>query len=312
MNNKLLKRIINPRLILLDILNLKLCRNIPDHLFLKIKYRLRMGKNLHLSNPITFNEKIQWLKLYDRKPEYTRMVDKYEVRHYVKDVIGEEYLIPLLGVYNSFNDIDFEGLPNQFVLKPNHTSGDIFICLDKSQIDFVKLRKQVHRWLKRDYFWVHREWPYKNIKPRILCEKYLVDGSGNPPKDYKFMCFNGKVKCICVCSDRHSSDGLKIDFYDPDWNVMPVRRKMFPPSGKNNKPNNYQKMIDIAEKLSAGTIFLRVDLYDVDNKLYFGELTFYPASGYGEFEPESYDYLFGNWIELPTIQGKICSIKPNV
>jgi hypothetical protein len=192
MFRKAVKGFRNPKLILLYLLNFKVFRIIPDKMYLKIKYRLRIGKKLDLENPKTYNEKLQWLKLYDRKPEYTMMVDKYEVRKYIAKTIGEEYLIPLLGVYERYEEINFDDLPNQFVLKPNHTSGDIFICKDKSIIDHVKLKKEINKWLKRRYYWVHREWPYKNIKPRVICEKYLQDNI----TDYKFMCFNGELKMI--------------------------------------------------------------------------------------------------------------------
>src|SRR5690554_2515997 len=220
MIKKVVKGIKYPKLILLYILNFKLFKFIPDKFYLKIKYRLKMGKKLDLNNPKTFNEKLQWLKLYDRKPEYTQMVDKYEVRKYIKDVIGEEYLIPLLGIYDSFEDIDFDKLPNEFVLKPNHTSGNVFICKDKSKIDYKKLKKGVSRWLKREYYWVHREWTYKNIKPRVICEKYLQENI----TDYKFMCFNGEPKLIQIHRNRGSKNKT-LDFYDINWNKTEIRRE---------------------------------------------------------------------------------------
>ena len=299
MFNKILKALKRPKVIILYMLNLRIFRFIPDAIFLKIKYRLIMGKKLDLKNPKTFNEKLQWLKLYDRRPEYTKMVDKYEVRKYIAKTIGEEYLIPLLGVYDSFDDIDFDRLPNQFVLKPNHTSGDFYICRDKSKIDYKKLKKEVNRWLKREYYWLHREWPYKNVKPRILCEKYLVDESGKELIDYKFMCFNGEVKCIFVCSNRNSPLGLNIDIYNVDWNLMPFGRPNSPRTGvKIPKPRNFNKMIEFAEKLAKDIPFIRVDFYEVDGHLYFGELTFYPTSGFGKFTPEYYDDILGSWLKL--------------
>ena len=277
MLKRIKKAIKNPKLILLFFLNSRIFRLLPDDLYLKIKYRLTMGRKLDLNNPETFNQKLQWLKLYDRKPEYTQMVDKYEVRKYIKEIIGEEYLIPLLGVYDSFEEIDFDNLPDEFVLKPNHTSGDVFICRDKSKIDYKKLRNEVNKWLKREYFWLHREWPYKNVKPRILCEKYLVDESGKELIDYKFMCFNSEVKCIFVCSNRNSPLGLNIDIYNVDWNLMPFGRPNSPRTGvKIPKPRNFNKMIEFAEKLAKDIPFIRVDFYEVDGHLYFGELTFYP------------------------------------
>lgn len=299
MLKRIKKAIKNPKLILLFFLNSRIFRLLPDDLYLKIKYRLTMGRKLDLNNPETFNQKLQWLKLYDRKPEYTQMVDKYEVRKYIKEIIGEEYLIPLLGVYDSFEEIDFDNLPDEFVLKPNHTSGDVFICRDKSKIDYKKLKKEVNRWLKREYYWLHREWPYRNVKPRILCEKYLVDESGKELIDYKFMCFNGEVKCIFVCSNRNSPLGLNIDIYNVDWNLMPFGRPNSPRTGvKIPKPRNFNKMIEFAEKLAKDIPFIRVDFYEVDGHLYFGELTFYPTSGFGKFTPEYYDDILGSWLKL--------------
>ena len=259
-----------------------------------------MSNKLNLKEPQTFNEKIQWLKLYDRKPEYSNMVDKYEVRKYITEKIGEEYLIPLVGVYEKFEDINFEKLPDQFVLKPNHTSGNVFICTDKSNINYNKLKKEVNAWLKRRYYWVHREWQYKDVKPKIICEKYLKDDSLDGLKDYKFMCFNGEVKCSFICSNRNSQKGLNIDFYDMDWNLLPFQRH-YPRSGiLIPKPKNFDKMVEISERLSRNIPFVRVDFYETNGQLYFGELTFHPGSGYEEFTPESYDYLLGSWIKLPS------------
>ncbi|HDR7272781.1 TPA: glycosyl transferase [Bacillus paranthracis] len=271
---------------------------IPDAKYLQLKYRLIMGRKLDLKNPKTFNEKLQWLKLNDRRPEYTMLVDKYEVRQHIKETIGEEYLIPLIGVYNNFDEIDFDVLPNEFVLKPNHTSGDVFICRDKSKINYRELKSEVDKWLQRDYYWLHREWPYKNVQPKIVCEKYMVDESGIDLKDYKFMCFNGEVRCSFVGLNRQSETGLNIDFYDLDWELMPFERH-YPNSGiKLEKPKNYEKMIRLAELLSSELPFVRVDFYEINGKMYFGELTFYPGSGFEGFTPESYDELLGSWINL--------------
>lgn len=275
-----------------------LLRLIPDKTYIKILYRANVGKKLNLGNPQTFNEKIQWLKLFDRRPEYTLMVDKFAVREYIKNNIGEEYLIPLLGVWSGFKDINFYDLPQQFVLKPNHTSGDIFICLDKKNIDINNLKRMVNRWLRREYYWQSREWPYKNIKPKIIAEQYLVDESGEL-KDYKFLCFNGRVEYCFVCSERFSKNGLKVTFFDRDWNVMPFERH-YPKSKKPIvKPYNFDKMITLAEKLSKNIPFVRVDFYEVNKKIYFGELTFYPGSGLEEFTPPEWDEKLGNLIELP-------------
>lgn len=270
---------------------------ISDEKFLKLLYKMKFKKNLNLDHPKTFNEKIQWLKLYDRKDKYTIMSDKYAAKEYVSNIIGEEYIIPTIGVWDKFENIDFSGLPKQFVLKCTHDSGTVIICKDKARLDISKIRKKVKKNLKRNYYYTGREWPYKNIKPRIIIEKYMEDSED--PKDYKFMCFNGKVKCSFVCSDRRGKDGLKVDFYDLQWNKMPFQRHY--PNSKIDipKPKNYALMIDLAEKLSKEIPFLRVDFYEFNDKVYFGELTFFPGSGFEEFTPSEYDEILGNMLELP-------------
>jgi len=269
-------------------------RIVPDKLYLKYKFYKKMKKQLNLDNPQTFNEKLQWLKLYDRNPEYTKMVDKYEVKKYVAEKIGEEYIIPTLGVWNKFEDIDFERLPNQFVLKCTHDSGGVVICKDKSTFDFNAANKKLSRSLKRNYFWKGREWPYKNVKPRIIAEKYI----SNDLIDYKFMCFNGNVKCSFVCTDRFSNNGLHVTFFDRDWNVMPFERHY--PHLKEGipRPKTYGLMLELSEKLSTKIPFVRVDFYEFEGNLFFGELTFYPGNGLEEFTPEEWDYRIGNWINL--------------
>lgn len=272
---------------------------IPSKLWLKLEYYISVNKELNLKNPRTFNEKLQWLKLYDRKSEYTNMVDKYEVRKYLSKEIGEEYLIPLLGVWDKFEDIDFEELPNKFVLKPTHTSGNIYLCTDKSKIDYDELRKEVNKWLKRKYYWCHREWPYKNIKPKIICEKFMVDESGTELKDYKFMCFNGEPKIIQVMSGRVNGK-YYINHFDLDWNKVEIKRKKYVENHNSiKKPDNLDEMIHIAKMLSKNIPFSRIDLYNTNNKLLFGEITLFPVSGYMDFEDDKMDNLLGNWIRLP-------------
>lgn len=270
---------------------------LPDKLYLKLMYRLCMRKRLNLENPKTYNEKLQWLKLYDRKSEYTMMVDKYEVRKYIADTIGKEYLIPSLGVWDKFEDIDFEQLPDQFVLKPNHTSGDVYICKDKSKIDYKELEKEVNAWMKKEYFWYQREWQYKNIKPRIICEKYMVDESGTELKDYKYFCFNGEPKAMFVATDRGID--TRFDFYDIQFNHLPFMQHYKNATKKINKPKGFDEMVVLSKKLSKEFPHVRVDFYDVNGEIYFGELTFYHFSGFEKFEPEEYDYLFGSWLDLP-------------
>lgn len=270
---------------------------LPDKPYLKLLFRIKIGKKLDLKNPQTFNEKLQWLKLYDRNEKYSMMVDKYEVKKYVASVIGKEYIIPTLGVWERFEDINFDILPKQFVLKCTHDSGGQIICRDKNKLDMKKTKKIINSSLKRNYFYQGREWPYKNVKPRIMAEKYMEDNSGELI-DYKFMMFNGKHKCSFTCTERHSGDGLKVTFFDPSWNVMPFERH-YPRSEKTIlKPSSYNEMISFATILSKSIPFVRIDFYEIMGKPYFGEITFYPGSGMEEFIPEVWDKKLGQYLEI--------------
>lgn len=270
-----------------------------DKLYIKIMYYCIMNRKIDLNNPKTFNEKLQWLKLYNRNPLYTTMVDKYEVKKYVADIIGEEYIIPTIGIYNNFDEIDFNKLPNKFVIKCTHDSGGVVVCKDKTKLNIKEARKKINKCLKRNFFYVGREWPYKNVKPRIIIEEFIDDSKNEDLNDYKFMCFDGKVKCSFVCTERRSKEGLKVTFFDLNWNKMPFERH-YPYSSKEiQKPVNYEKMIQLSEKLSKGLSFIRVDFYEANNKIYFGELTFFPGNGTEEFTPEEWDYKIGEWIKLP-------------
>jgi hypothetical protein len=261
-----------------------------------------MNKKLNLLNPSTFNEKLQWLKLHDRNPLYTSYVDKYEVREFIEKTIGKECLVPLLGVYDEVEDVDFSILPDQFVLKPTHTSGNVIICRDKTKLDLIETKKTLIKWLKREYFWYQREWPYKNIKPRIICEELLVNETQEDLIDYKILCFNGEPKCLFLCTDRRSLSGLKVDFYDLNWNPLPFERH-YPKSGKLiEKPECLEELLELSKTLSRGIPFVRVDFYIVNKQIKFGELTFYPGSGLEEFSPESFDYLLGSWIDLSLVE----------
>ncbi|RDU22849.1 glycosyl transferase [Anaerosacchariphilus polymeriproducens] len=271
---------------------------LPDDTLLKFIYRIRFDKNLNLKNPRTFNEKIQWLKLYDRKAQYTRMVDKYAVRKLIKKNLGDEYLIPLLGVWNTFEEINFDELPNQFVMKCTHDSGSVIICKDKEKFDINEAKEKMKKALNRNYYYLWREWPYKNIKPRIIAEKYMLDESNSELKDYKFMVFNGEVKCSFVCHNRYGKEGLYVDFYDKDWNRMSFERHYHSSNIILPKPKNYDLMVKISEDFSKGIRFIRIDFYEINGKLYFGEFTFYPGSGLEEFSPEWYDKKFGSWLNL--------------
>lgn len=271
-----------------------------DDEYLLRKYRAVMGKELHLDAPVTFNEKLQWLKLYDRKPVYTMMVDKYAVRQYIADTIGEEYLIPLLGVWDDPDEIDFDALPNQFVLKCNHNSGlGMCICKDKSKLNIPKVKAQLRKGLAQNYYLTGREWPYKNVSRKIIAEKYMEDASISELRDYKFFCFNGICKCMKVDFDRFINH--RANYYDTKGSLLDLGETICPPDKekKIDLPLNLGKMVKLAEKLSKDVPFLRVDFYDVNNHIYFGELTFFPASGFGTFTDEEWDYTLGSWLVLP-------------
>ena len=227
------------------------------------------------------------------------MVDKYEAKKYVADIIGEEYIIPTLGVWNNVEDIEFESLPNQFVLKCTHDSGGVIICKDKKNFNIENAKKKLKDSLKQNFYYKGREWPYKNVKPRIIAEKFMYDENTEDLNDYKFMCFNGQVKCSFTCTERRSSSGLKVTFFDKEWHKMPFERH-YPSSNKEiKKPINYDLMLRISEKLSQDMDFVRVDLYEINGKVYFGELTFFPGCGMEEFIPDKWDNILGSWLALP-------------
>ena len=299
MNPKIRKALKNPNYACELVLN-QLAKYINDDNYVKWKYCLNFHKKLNLDNPQTYNEKLQWLKLHDHHEEYTQMVDKYEAKKYVASVIGDDYIIPTYGIYNSFEEIDFASLPQQFVLKCTHNSGGIFVCKDKDTFDINTARKQVKKWLKRNPYWKNREYPYKNVKPRIIIEQYLEDESGYELKDYKFFCFDGEVKCLFVATDRGvESEETKFDFFDLKWNHLPFTNGHPNSTKQIRKPDNFEEMVLLAEKLSKGIPHLRVDLYNINGKIYFGELTFFHWSGLTPFVPEEWDYRFGQWLKLP-------------
>ena len=270
---------------------------IPDETYLKMKYWAVFGKRLNLQNPRTFNEKLQWLKLHNRNPKYTKMVDKYEVKKYISKVLDKQYVIPTLGIWNTFDEIDFDTLPNQFVLKCTHDSGGLIVCKDKAKLDVKEAKKKINLSLQNNYYYSGREWPYKNVKPRIIAEQYMADNL----RDYKLFCFNGVPRMTLVCSERFTKDGLKEDFYDEAWNHLEVKRPVhgnavFP----IERPKQYELMKELAAKLSEKMPFARIDFYEVNEKVYFGEITFYPASGFEGFIPEEWDLKLGDWIKLPS------------
>ena len=297
--SNILEAIKCPKKVLRYLLNRRIGRLLSDEQYLKIIYRLNIGKKLDLKNPKTFNEKLQWLKLYDRKDIYTDMVDKCRVKKLVADKIGEEYIIPTIAEWDSFDEIDFDALPDRFVLKCNHDSGGLVICTDKSKLDINAARKKINRCLKTNYYWKGREWPYKNVKPKILAEKYMVDESGYELKDYKFFCFDGEVKALYIASDRTSkTEETKFDFYDAEFNHLPFTNG-HPNSNKEiKKPESFEKMKKLAAVLSKDTPHVRIDFYDIKGQVYFGEITLFHMSGVAPFVPEEWDYTFGKWIEL--------------
>lgn len=250
-------------------------------------------------NPQTFSEKLQWLKVYDRHPEYTKMVDKYAAKQYVAGIIGEQYIIPTLAVYNSAEEIDFEALPNQFVLKCTHDSGGLVVCNNKSNLDIKAARKKLRKGLKRTYVIQNREYPYKNVPRRIIAEQLLTNGRDYDLLDYKFFCFNGRCRCFKIDYGRFIEHHA--NYYSTDGKILPFGEKTYlpEPNHKIQLPSNLKDMVAIAEKLAKNLPFIRIDLYNVSGKIYFGELTFFPASGFGAFEPMEWDYKLGNMINLP-------------
>ena len=271
-----------------------------DKLYLKIMYFHRMGCRLNLASPSTFNEKLQWLKLNDRNPLYSTMVDKYEAKNYVASIIGEKYIIPTIGVWDKPEDIDWDSLPSQFVLKVTHDSGGLVICKDKSKLDIGAACKKIRKSLTRNYYLHSREWPYKNLRRRIIAEAYMEDDESAELHDFKIHNFNGEPKFTLVCRDRYSDSGLTEDFYSVDWQHMPVKRPKHPNSMTlTSRPEELDEMYVLARKLSKDIPFLRTDFYIVNHKVYFGELTFFPASGMTPFIPEKWDAVFGQWLKLP-------------
>lgn len=290
----------------LELLVIKLARKgiikLSDKKFLDICFDYYMNKKIDWDNPKTFNEKLQWLKIHDRKDIYTKMVDKYESKKLVASIIGEEYIIPTIGIYDEFDDINFNKLPDQFVLKCTHDSGGLVICKDKEKLNKKLAKKKIEKCLKINYYDCWREWPYKNVKPRIIVEKYMSDENTDGLNDYKFFCFDGKVKLLFIATDRvNEAEETKFDFYDENFNHLPLKNghpnAKIPP----RKPENFEKMKELAERLSTGIPHLRVDFYEINGRIYFGELTFSHWAGMVPFEPDEYDTLFGTWINIEKV-----------
>lgn len=277
---------------------LGLYNNTSDEEYLKKLYKFRMGKELDLNNPETFNEKLQWLKIHNRNPLYTTMVDKYAVKKYVADKIGEKYIIPTLGVWDNVEDIAFNKLPKQFVLKCTHDSGGIVICKDKSVLDFNEAKKKLKKSLETNFFLKWREWPYKNVKRRIIAEEFLEDANANELVDYKVLCFNGEPKIVEVHKGRFNGQHTT-DNYDIFWNKTDIEQYDLPKSDEiMPKPAFLEEMLRLSKLLSKDLVHVRVDWYFANNRLYFGELTFFDGSGFNLFCGDA-DELLGSWIKLP-------------
>ena len=293
--NNLLKKLYKLLLIIDRCTIIKL----KDKHYLKIMYRCETNKKLDLDNPKTFNEKLQWLKLYNRNQMYTKMVDKHDAKEYAEKIIGNKYIISTIGVYEKFEDIDFDKLPSEFVIKCTHDSGNVVVCKDKNELDILSTKKKINAGLKRNYYYFAREWPYKDIKPRIIIEKLIENEDGTDIKDYKLFCFNGKVETILVCSNR-KGNYKNTNFYNTNWELMPFTRENHTNTKEEiSKPKNLDEMIQIGKLLSKDIPFVRVDLYEINGSIYFGELTFFPSAGFEGFKPESWDEKLGDMLILP-------------
>lgn len=296
-----LKRLKNdPKSLFIHYFRRSIGRLLSDKQYLLFMNHVMMHKKLNLKNPETFNEKLQWLKIYDHNPKYTQMVDKYEAKKYVASIIGEEYIIPTLGVRNSFDEINFDSLPNQFVLKCTHDSGGLVICRNKDKLNLEEIKTKIVACLKQRYYWIAREWPYKNVKPRIIAEKYMENPGDEELTDYKWFCFDGEPKFLYISHGLANHETATIDFYDMDYKRMPFKRTDYKSSTKDApKPKSFDEMVLIAKKLSEGIPFVRIDLYEIKGKVYFSEITFCPCAGWMPIEPPEWDLKLGEYITLP-------------
>lgn len=271
-------------------------RWMPDKLYIQLNYFGHFHKFANLKNPQTYNEKLNWLKLHDRNPIYTKLVDKYEVKPIIAEIIGNEYIIPTLGVWDFFDEIDFDYLPNQFVLKCTHDSEGVVVVKDKNKLDKAMAREKLENSLNKNFYYIGREWPYKDIKPRIIAEKYMEDTTDGELRDYKFFCFGGEPKALFVATDR-AIDNVKFDYFDLDYTHLDIKQK-YPNAGNVRKPVTFDKMIELSRIISKGYPHVRIDFYEVDGKLYFGEFTLYHFSGFMPFQPSEWDKVFGDWLVL--------------
>lgn len=270
---------------------------LPDKIYLKILFKFQTGASLNFKEPITFNEKLQWLKLNKKNKTYSLLVDKFEVRQYISKMIGSQYLIPLIGVYNDVDEIRLDDLPDKFVIKCTHDSGGVFICKDKKTFDLSKTKVEINKRLKRNYFWAGREYPYKEIQPRIIIEEFMEDKIDGQLRDYKFFCFNGEPKFMFIASNRGEGT-TKFDFFDMEFKEIAVKQHYEKSKDKVKKPINFEEMIKLSKKLSNNMTHVRIDFYEINGKVYFGEFTFFHFSGLESFTPVNYDYHFGTYIDI--------------
>lgn len=276
--------------------------DMDDEEYLRRRFKAVFGRPLDLENPSTLNEKLQWLKLYDRRPEYTTYVDKYAVRKFISQTIGEKYLIPMIGAWSSADDIDFQQLPNQFVLKCNHNSGlGMCICSDKTKLDIEKARRNLKKGLQQNYFLYSREYPYRDVKRKIIAEQFMRDEKKGELTDYKLQCFNGKFDSIFLCEGRFSKRGVRYHYFDKDWHYLPYCP--YPDINEselsNLRPEHFDEMIEIAETLAKGIPEVRIDLYEINGRVYFGEMTFFSQSGWDTDITYDADLIMGKKIILP-------------
>ncbi len=275
-----------------------LLKILPDKLYLQLMYFKHFRKFINFNNPKNFNEKIQYLKLKYRSNELTEMADKYKVKQYVSKLIGNEYVIPTLGVWSTTEEINFNELPKKFVLKCNNDSGGVVICKDKQALNIEETKKFLNSRLNNNGFWYGREWPYKNIKPCIIAEKYMENNGQNELIDYKFFCFNGQPKVVLVCSERFASNNMCKTYFDENWNLLNIMEANHRIDKEQKKPQSFEKMKTISQKLAKGMPFVRIDFYEIEGSLYFGEITFFPASGLEKFKPEKWNNIFGDMIDI--------------
>lgn len=301
MIKKIIKVIKKPSILILYLGSLGLLNKMDDKKYLELIYKIRNGEKLNIDNPRTFNEKLQWLKVYDHKDIYSKMVDKYEAKLFLSDLIGNKYIVKTYGVFNSFDEIDFDKLPDQFVIKCTHDCGGLIICKDKKTLDLNLAKKKINKCLKKNYYYSTREWPYKNVKPRIIIEELLVNDDGTEPIEYNFFCFNGIPKIVLTC---HGDKRVKRynDFYDMSFNKLDLKCTYDNSDFIEKKPVLFEEMVKLSTIISKDLPHLRVDFYLCDGKLYIGELTFYHWSGFGKYSPKKWNYELGDMLDLSNVK----------